>query len=510
MLTKDEKEQLKAKGISEEEFEKQLESFKKGFPVLNIVKSASIGDGIVRLSPQDSDKAISKWQHYQDRGADVAQKFVPASGAASRMFKNLFEYVSNGEETDFVKKFFDNIYSFPFYRELDKLCVDRLSGNIKFLYKEGKGQEVVKLLLDEDGLNYGSYPKGMLPFHSYLDHVVKTPFEEHLDESACYTKNEDGVVKLHFTVSPEHLDLFKNLLGKRESSFKKENEVSELSVSFSMQDPSTDTIAVDMDNNPIKKDGKLLFRPGGHGSLLKNLNSFDEKADIVFIKNIDNVVPETRRTPVLKSTMELGGYFLSIRNQIWEYERELDKKGTEISHEEMWEIIHFCEDKLFIKNIPVPPSKSQIIDFLKKKLHRPIRVCGMVKNEGEPGGGPYYCVNKDQTYSLQILERTQIMDDNKQHMEALKSSTHFNPVNMVCGLKDYQGHKFDLTQYVDEDTAFISIKSKNGITLKALEHPGLWNGSMSDWITIFVEMPEETFNPVKTVNDLLRPMHQQL
>lgn len=509
MLTTDELQQLKAKGISEAEFQNQLECFKKGFPELTIVKSATIGDGIVRLTPQESDKCIEKWKHYQEKNKSVSQKFVPASGAASRMFKNLYEYMANGEETEFIKKFFDNIYSFPFYRELDKLCVSQLSGNIKFLYKEGKGTEVVRLLLEEKGLNYGIYPKGMLPFHAYSASLVRTPFEEHLEESANYTQNADGVVKLHFTVSPEHLHLFNDLLDKRKDQFKKENDITELTVSFSQQDPSTDTVAVDMDNNPIKKDGKLLFRPGGHGSLLKNLNTFDENADIVFIKNIDNVVPDSRRRPVLKSTMELGGYFLQIRNAVWEYERLLENKGTDISHETLWEIIHFCEEKLFIKNIPLPPSTAGIVEFLKKKLHRPIRICGMVKNEGEPGGGPYYCVNKDNTYSLQILERTQIMDSNDQHMAALHASTHFNPVNMVCGLKDYKGAKFDLMQYVDPDTAFISIKSKNGITLKALEHPGLWNGSMSDWITIFVEMPEETFNPVKTVNDLLRPMHQQ-
>ncbi len=505
MLAKEEKEQLKKKGISEEEFLNQLECFKNGFPILDIVKSATIGDGIVRLTPLESEESIERWKNYQE-GSGIAEKFVPASGAASRMFKSLYEYVSNGEVTEFIKIFFKNIDSFPFRKELDALCKEKCGGNIRYLYGEGRGQEVIKLLLDPEGMNFGSLPKGVLPFHTYATEVVKTPFEEHLEESACYTKNNDGIVKLHFTVSPEHMDLFDNLLQKRQEKYKKANKISELSVSFSVQDPSTDTVAVDMENTPIKKDGKFLFRPGGHGSLLKNLNTFDKDADIVFIKNIDNVVPEARREPVLKSTMELAGYFLYIREQVWQYEKRLEGFVPENLVDE---IIRFCEKKLFIKNIPNNLDHDSMVKYLKNKLHRPIRICGMVKNEGEPGGGPYFCVNKDNTYSLQILERTQIMDDNDDHMAALRSSTHFNPVNMVCGLKDYQGNKFDLTQFVDKDTAFISTKSKNGVILKALEHPGLWNGSMSDWITVFVEMPEETFNPVKTVNDLLRPMHQQ-
>lgn len=505
MLSKDEIQQLKSRGISEKEFEKQLNCFKNGFPVLDIVKSATIDDGIVRLTPLESEESIEKWKNYQE-GSGVAEKFVPASGAASRMFKSLYEYVANGEVTEFIKIFFKKIDCFPFYKELDDLCKQRYGGNIRYLYQEGKGQDVIGLLLNEDGMRFGLLPKGLLPFHKYATEVVKTPFEEHLEESACYTKNDDGVVKLHFTVSPEHMDLFKALLEKREEKYKKTNKISKLSVTFSIQDPSTDTIAVDMDNNPIKKDGKFLFRPGGHGSLLKNLNTFDKDADIVFIKNIDNVVPESRRQPVMKSTMELAGYFLSIREKVWQYEKRLEGFVPE---DLIDEIVRFCEKKLFIKNIPNNLKHPQMVEYLKKKLHRPIRVCGMVKNEGEPGGGPYFCVNKDNTYSLQILERTQIKDDNDEHMKALSNSTHFNPVNMVCGLKDYQGNKFDLTKYVDNDTAFIATKSKNGMILKALEHPGLWNGSMSDWITIFVEMPAETFNPVKTVNDLLRPMHQQ-
>ena len=507
MLTKDEIEQIKSKGISEDEFNSQIDAFKKGFPSLDIVGSATLKNGVVKLTGEQTKKSINIWKEYQQSTDHKAvAKFVPASGAASRMFKNLYEYLANAEETDFIKIFFGNISRFPFFHELDVLCVSKENKHIHELVNGGEGGKVIEYLLTEKGLNFGFLPKGLLPFHLYAD-MVRTPFDEHLEESALYTMNKDGDVNLHFTVSEEHLSLFKDLLGRQVEAYKKRNAVKNLKVSFSMQDSSTDTVAVDMNNNPIKIDGKLLFRPGGHGSLLKNLNSFDNSVDVVFIKNIDNVVPETRREPVIESTEALAGYFLTLRNKLWEYEALLDKDV--VSHSLIDEIVDFCENKLFISNLAETVSKNESpVAFLKNRLHRPFRVCGMVRNSGEPGGGPYFCKNEDQTISLQILERNQICDDNEVHMAALRSSTHFNPVNMVCGLYDYKGEKFDLNKYTDPNTAFISIKSKNGISLKALEHPGLWNGAMSNWITVFVEMEENTFNPVKTVNDLLRPMHQ--
>lgn len=505
MLMKDEIDQLQAKGISESEFESQLESFQNGFPMMKIVRAATVEDGIERLTPEATSDCVKRWKSYQnDVLSTPAVKFVPASGAASRMFKNLYEYKTSGEKTDFIDTFFSNLQKFPFYRILEDTCLKLEKVSIEKLLIQDKGQLVVADLLDERGLNFGAYPKGLLPFHAYGEDV-RTPFDEHLAESALYTKSAGGLVKIHFTVSNEHLNLFKALAAKRSESYKAENGIKTLNVSFSIQSGSTDTIAVGMDNKPIKVDGKFLFRPGGHGSILKNLNSFDNDADIVFIKNIDNVVPDVRREPVIDSTMSLGGYFLQLRDQMWAYEKLLTD-GVATANQ-LTEIVRFCEDKLCIKNLPNLMG-SDLTYFLLKKFHRPFRVCGMVRNLGEPGGGPYYCENHDGTVSLQILERNQISDKEPIHISALKSSTHFNPVNMVCGLKDFRGNKFDLSQYVDPDTAFISVKSKNGVTLKALEHPGLWNGSMSDWNTVFVEMPASTFNPVKTVNDLLRPMHQ--
>lgn len=506
MLTTDELEQLKSKDISEQDFENQLSIFEKGFPLINIVDSAKINEGIVLLTDAEKKTYINDWKNYTNQSDSIpAIKFVPASGAASRMFKNLFEYLSSGEETEFISAFFNNIKHFPFYNSLNDKCLKNSNLSIDELIKRKEKKTIISNLLDANGLNFGNYSKGILPFHSYKDEI-RTAFDEHVSESYLYTKNKNNKVSIHFTVSKEHVSLFKKEAEAITKKLEKEKGI-DICISFSYQDPSTDTIAVDMNNKPILIDKKLLFRPGGHGSILKNLNEIGEIAPIVFIKNIDNVVPDSKKKPVIDYAEILGGYFLQIREQIWKFEQKLDKESIDIK--EINNILEFCMDKLYIKEIPTTLSKKELIDFLKKKLNRPIRICGMVRNLGEPGGGPYFCKNEDQTVSLQILERNQISDVNPIHIKALKTSTHFNPVNMVCGLTDYKGNKFDLFKYVDPKTGFISIKSKNGINLKALEHPGLWNGSMSDWITIFVEMPENTFNPVKTVNDLLRPMHQQ-
>lgn len=507
MLNNDEIEQINKKGISIDEFNRQIKCFETGFPELEITNAATIGDGIVKLTENESSECIEYWKSFlkSDNNGTVTMKFVPASGAASRMFKDLYEYKNSGVETDFIVKFFSNIKKFPFYSILTDMCLKKTAHTIEELYGEGNGQQAISLLLTEDGFNFGFYPKGLLPFHSY-EKGSRTPAEEHLEESALYTKDNKNNVNIHFTVSSEHLSMFKNLIDSKSDAYKKSSEVNSLNVSFSVQSPSTDTVAVDLDNKPVKFDGKLLFRPGGHGALIQNLNDLDNNVDILFIKNIDNVVPDSHKAPVIKSTMELGGYFLKIRNKMWEYEKEL--KAGQKSESLLLEIKDFCEKKLFIKSIPALKG-DELSKFLLAKLHRPLRICGMVKNEGEPGGGPYFCKNQDGTETLQILERSQISDNNPIHMNALQHSSHFNPVNLVCGLLDSDGKKFDLIKFVDQNAGFISTKSKNGITLKALERPGLWNGAMSDWNTIFVEMPAETFNPVKTVNDLLRPMHQQ-
>ena len=422
-----------------------MNDFRTGFPALDIVGPASVKDGIMKLSRQQQDEYIALWQQYLDEGHSVL-KFVPASGAASRMFKNLFEYLDNGEDNAFMQEFFAGKDKFAFAPEL-----------------EGKeGREAVRYLLED--MNYGKLPKGLLLFHKYRD-GARTPALEHLVEGALYAAS-NGVVRLHFTVSHEHLPLFRKHIADNLKKFEDKYSV-KYEITFSEQQPSTDTLAANPDGTPFRtKDGKLLFRPGGHGALIHNLNEQD--ADIVFIKNIDNVVPDRLKKDTVRYKQVLAGVLVEEQKRVF-----ARLQDPSLSAEE------------------------------RERLNRPIRVCGVVKNTGEPGGGPFLVREEDGSISRQILESRQIEDKS-----LMAKSTHFNPVDLVCSLRDAEGKHYDLPKYVDPKTGFISSKSKDGKELLALELPGLWNGAMSRWNTIFVEVPVSTFNPVKTVNDLLREQHQ--
>ncbi|MBQ1858521.1 MAG: DUF4301 family protein [Paludibacteraceae bacterium] len=441
-------EQLAARGISVEKAEAQLECFRNGFPELDIVAPASTKRGILAPKRAEQDAYIAAWEQYLKEGHKIL-KFVPASGAASRMFKNLFQYLEDGIETPFIQEFLAHKDQFAFGPQL-----------------AGKeGQEAVRYLLYD--MHYGDLPKGLLLFHKYRD-GARTPALEHLVEGAQYCKGEGEkpTVYLHFTVSHDHLPLFRQHIADNLKKFEDKYDV-KYDVTFSEQLPSTDTLAANPDGTPFRtKDGKLLFRPGGHGALIENLNQQD--ADIVFIKNIDNVVPDRLKKDTIRYKQILAGVLVTEQKRVFEA-----LKDPNLSDEE------------------------------RAKLNRPIRVCGVVKNTGEPGGGPFLVREADGSISCQILESTQISDP-----ELMKQSTHFNPVDLVCAIRDYEGNPFDLPRYVDPQTGFISNKSKDGKELLALELPGLWNGAMSRWNTIFVEVPVSTFNPVKTVNDLLREQHQ--
>lgn len=441
-------EQLAARGISVENAEAQLECFRNGFPELDIVAPASTKKGILAPKRAEQEEYIAAWEQYLKEGHKIL-KFVPASGAASRMFKNLFQYLEDGIETPFIQEFLANKDKFAFGPQL-----------------AGKeGQEAVRYLLQD--MHYGDLPKGLLLFHKYRD-GARTPALEHLVEGAQYCKGEGEkpTVFLHFTVSHDHLPLFRQHIADNLSKFEQKYNV-KYDVTFSEQLPSTDTIAANPDGTPFRtKDGKLLFRPGGHGALIENLNQQD--ADIVFIKNIDNVVPDRLKKDTIRYKQILAGVLVTEQKRVFEA-----LKNPNLSDEE------------------------------RAKLNRPIRVCGVVKNTGEPGGGPFLVREADGSISCQILESTQIKDP-----ALMAQSTHFNPVDLVCAIRDYEGKPFDLPKYVDPQTGFISNKSKDGKELLALELPGLWNGAMSRWNTIFVEVPVSTFNPVKTVNDLLREQHQ--
>lgn len=507
MLTHEDKELLAKKGISEEKIAEQLACFEKGFPFLKLSAAASVENGGIMLAAEaDQQRYLAAWDAYK-AGDKKIVKFVPASGAASRMFKNMFEFLGadyNVPTTDFEKKFFDHIHNFAFYNDLNAACMDNTGKNIDALIAEKNYKAVVANLLESAGLNYGALPKGLLKFHRYAD-GVRTPLEEHLVEGALYAAGKSGDVFVHFTVSTEHRELFQKLVDSKAAEYAAKYGVN-YHISFSEQKPSTDTVAADMENKPFRdKDGKLLFRPGGHGALIENLNDLD--ADVVFIKNIDNVVPDRLKADTVTYKKLLAGVLVTLQKQAFEYLKLLDSGSYR--HDELENIIRFVQQQLHCRRADLKDLEdADLVIYLRKKLNRPMRVCGMVKNVGEPGGGPFLAYNPDGTVSLQILESSQIDMNDAEKKAMFEKGTHFNPVDLVCAVRNYKGEKFNLLNYVDKATGFISYKSKNGKDLKALELPGLWNGSMSDWNTVFVEVPLSTFNPVKTVNDLLREQHQ--
>lgn len=499
---------LRKKGISQKQIENQLNFFKTGFPFLKVVRSATKGNGIEDLDKPCKDYLFKRWEKYlQQEGVSII-KFVPASGAASRMFKHLYEFLEKENEkpeTALEVQFFENIQTFPFYSDLNASCKKNEGADIVQLVASNQYKKVVENLLLEKGLNYGNKPKGMLKFHKY-DDEERIAMHEHLVEGALYAKDKDGNVNVHFTVSPEHKDLFMNFVLQNIERLEAEYNV-KYNISFSEQKSSTDTIAADANDEPFRdKSGKLFFRPGGHGALIENLNDLD--ADVIFIKNIDNVVHDAYKSDTVDYKFYLAGLLVEIQDQVFEILRELDAPDAAKDAELLKKAATFIRESLSIDFSSDFENAEAELEFYKAKLNRPIRICGMVKNNGEAGGGPFFVENKkDKTVSLQILESTQINTKDPQQANLMKEATHFNPVDLVCGVKNYKGEKFCLTQYVDPETGFISSKSKDGRELKALELPGLWNGAMSDWNTIFVEEPISTFNPVKTVNDLLKKEH---
>lgn len=508
MFSQKDKIQIKQRGSLPEVVEQQIENFRKGFPFLEVMEAATVGSGIIKLDNSGIEEHKERYDRQIAAGVKPF-KFIPASGAASRMFKALFEALEACEkdpdpDTALAKnaaarQFLVNKEKFAFFSDLK----NSLDG-----YKaEENCRSWIDFLLNEKGLNYGSLPKGLLKFHKYPE-GERTPFEEHLVEGAHYAKDNQNVARLHFTVSPEHRQGFEELLTKVKQHYEKELGVT-FEVSFSLQKPATDTIAVDLDNEPFREpDGTLLFRPGGHGALIENLNDLD--ADLIFIKNIDNVVPDRLKQPTIDYKKALAGVALKYQEKMFRYQKALnDRHPSALDSAFLAEAANFLENTLNIK----PPEnqyyteKEELYHYLREKYNRPLRVCGMVKNEGEPGGGPFLARNPDNTISLQIVESSQIDPDSVQQQTIAKHATHFNPVDLVCAVKNYKGEKYDLTKFTDPATGFISKKSKDGKDLKAQELPGLWNGAMSNWNTLFVEVPIETFNPVKTVNDLLRDQH---
>ena len=477
MFTEKDLQQIEKHGLTPDAVERQLENFRRGFPFLKVVRAASPGDGVMVVGDAEAAAAVARYEREADRLGIV--KFVPASGAATRMFKELFEFVNEGKRGKGIDTLLDNIGRFAFWPELKAV-----------LPPDADDKATVRAIV-KDGLGYGQKPKGLVTFHAYPEGARKA-VEEHLVEGAVYAAAR-GVARIHFTVSPEHIAGFETLLAEKVPVYERRFGI-RYDISFSVQKPSTDTLAVNPDNTPFRQDdGTLLFRPAGHGALIENLNEID--ADIVFIKNIDNVTTDARRGDTVHYKKVLAGILLDLQERAFECLKALEVGGAELEP-----ISGFIEKRLCVK-LPADYDSA----LLRAVLDRPIRVCGMVRNEGEPGGGPFWVGNPDGTESLQIAESSQIAPDD---LPLMQSATHFNPVDLVCGVRDSKGCKFDLRRYTDPATGFISSKSSGGRDLRAQELPGLWNGAMAKWNTVFVDVPVTTFSPVKVVQDLLRPQHQ--
>ena len=497
-MVQTDKEQRWPQGINASLLAQQLKQFQKGFPFAKLIKPAKISEGIIRLTATQKKELRAL---YEQRGkAKKKVKFTPASGAATRMFKGLFEYLSEvnqygGKEkdrhllTDQAAQFLNHLSQFPFYKTLKAGLIE------KGIFEE-EPKEVIRELLQEKGLNYGQLPKGLIKFHAYPE-GVRTPVEEHLVEGCLYAADDQGRAHIHFTISAHHRDAFDRHLKEVRWLYEKKYGKT-LEITFSEQKASTDTIAVDLKNEPIRADdGSLFFRPAGHGALLENLNEID--ADLIFIKNIDNISIDRYPSETIEHKKILGGKLMEVQAKVYFLLKELE---TTCSEHRLIEMNQWVRNELGFDS-SVDLNREALWDH----LNRPIRVCGMVKNEGEPGGGPFWTAT-DQGRSLQIVEGAQVNFNVMEQKQIFEKATHFNPVDIVCGVKNHKNQKFDLLEFRDLSAGIITQKSQGGRDLKAQELPGLWNGAMAYWHTVFVEVPLSTFNPVKTINDLLKPAHQ--
>lgn len=494
IITQEDEIQLKGMGLSAIDLFRQIELFTKEIQFLKLEKPCSVGDGVLHLNSSDCNRLVEGYDNYR-QGVSIIG-FVPASGAASRMFKHLHNYHPD-TENDLTEEFILHFSSFPFVGKLSaKMRIEGIS--LEDAMANDDWASIFDYILNKKGLNYDDQLKGMVLFHRYGDQY-RTAFEEHLHEFLKYGRQTDGKSRLHFTLAPQHLDTVSKFMNQTMGNFQYE----EIELTYSVQEKSTDTLALNKDNEPIRDaNGKLVFRPGGHGALIHNLQKL--QADVIYIKNIDNVTTESQVADTVYYKKIIGGFLLELKRQVNHYLNELET-GNENILEEVLEFIHLR----FQPGIPIGQTTEQLIQYAKLRLDRPIRVCGMVRNEGEPGGGPFWVKMPGGYISKQIVEKSQLEPDNVQQLKIFKSSTHFNPVDIVCSIRKRDGSNYNLENFIDYSTGFISEKFQQGHVIKALELPGLWNGSMALWNTVFVEVPISTFNPVKTVNDLLRPGHQE-
>lgn len=495
------RQQIETHGLTLEQVAEQLELFKKGTFYYSLSRPCTMGDGIAAVAEEEKPDLIAGFERERLKGRMI--KLVPASGAASRMFRDWHLALEEGFTADVDKKIIEDIDRYAFSPDLDEVAARR-GESLSALLAGGDLGTILDLILNPGGLNYSNLPKALLKFHRYPDRS-RTSLEEHLVEAVHYARNGRGIAPVHFTVSEEHKTLIEDFIHTVRTEYEREYRV-RFDIGISTQMNSTDTIAVDRDDRIFRDaSGLPVFRPGGHGALLENLAAL--KGDIVLIKNIDNVVPDYLKAETVSYKKILGGLLLKVQSRIFAYLERLERGEADPAL--IAEIVRFCAEI----GVALPPEFEAVnppaqIRILFEKLNRPIRVCGVVRNEGEPGGGPFWIDEDDGTQSLQIIESAQVDFRSEAQRKIWESATHFNPVDLACGVRDFRGDPFDLGRFIDRRACFISEKSQNGRALKALEWPGLWNGGMAFWITLFLEVPIETFNPVKTVEDLLRPQHQ--
>ena len=509
--------EIEARNLTVAKVREQLAIFEKGFSYCKLNRPCTPGDGIMLLNLADEERLIALYE--QAAGQGRALKFVPASGAATRMFQALLAVRNrlstlpanpaqpnpglNPDHEKILREFIRDLPKYAFYHELQAMT-EHQKGNLDELGRQGQYLQILDYLLSARGLNLAERPKALIPFHVYPNQV-RTPLEEQLLEGAAYVKDRQGLVRLHLTVSSEHQDLITESAKRIVKQY--ESKDLKLQVTFSNQNPATDTLSLDKDHQPSRDNqNRLIWHPGGHGALLTNLNAL--KGDIVFIKNIDNVSPDRLKAETIRYKKVLGGLLVTIQERIFDFLEKLTHDA--ISPADLAQAFRFIREWLSIEIPAAVQQGSEAVqtEFLIKQLHRPLRICGMVRNEGEPGGGPFWVEDADGFASLQIVESSQIDQTLPEQLAVWRSSTHFNPVDLVCGLRDYLGRPFDLQQYVDPQKGFICRKSRNGAEYKVYEWPGLWNGAMARWNTVFIEVPLITFTPVKTVFDLLRKERQ--
>ena len=504
-LSPDQLEQIASHGLAVHEVERQVALLETPPLPVKVDRACTLGDGIRVIDAETGDRLA---RFFESRMPELGcVKFIPASGAASRMFAALSAEARASDPVSLsdlrarddanaaeVLKLLDGIERLPFVDRLPSRDPESFDDDVRSL---------LQFMLGSDGLGYETLPKALIPFHRE-GAAALTPFEEHLVEAAEYAKGEGGLCRLHFTVSPEHLPGFESLEQRVHADFGERLDAN-FQIDYSVQKPSTDSIAVAEDGTLfVGDDGRLVFRPGGHGALIENLAEID--ADIVFVKNIDNVAHRDRRGDGLQWKKVLAGMAVELKTHAFELIDSLKNARTEDS---IAAAVDFVRRSLNIDPATLVDESGSIpsAEVLIDRLNRPLRVCGMVRNTGEPGGGPFWVRNAEGT-SAQIVEASQIDLNDSEQRERLETSTHFNPVDLVCAPRAHDGSLHDLRQFIDQDTVFVVEKSKDGRPLRAIERPGLWNGAMALWNTVFVEVPVETFTPVKTVSQLLDPPHQ--